>query len=95
ISVGRSHDEEPLSLVLPQREVRELAALLGFASARVRSSSPGAGSDAVLALTDALSRVIAKYEAAVREDVLTVRETETQREALAEIARLARELDKY
>jgi hypothetical protein len=93
--VGRSHDEEPLSLVLPQCEVRVLAELLGVARARVLSSLPGTGSDALIALTNALSRVIDQYEVAVRDDVLTVRDSASQREALAEIERLAKELDKY
>jgi hypothetical protein len=95
ISVGRSHDEEPLSLVLPEREVRALAELLGFARARVLSSLPGTGNDAVVALINALSKVLDQYDVAVRDDVLTVRESASHREALAEIERLAKELDKY
>lgn len=94
ISVGRSHDDQPLLLVLPQEQVRTLAQLLHLARARIAGNPPGTGSDAVLALMNALAGVVSKYEAAVSVDTLTVRSSASQKEALAELERIARELDK-
>jgi hypothetical protein len=94
VSVGRSHEDQPLSLVVPQAEVRALANLVNLARARVLGSPDGAGSDAILALTARLSDIIDKYEAAVSIDSLTARESRTMKEALSELERLAKEIEK-
>ena len=94
ISVARSHQDDPLSLVLPQSEVRALSELLQLARARVLSSPAGAGSDVMAALVNRLSDIISKYDAALSVDTLTARESHNMKEALNELDRLAHEIDK-
>jgi hypothetical protein len=94
VSVGRAHEDQPLSLVVPQTEVRALAELVHFARALALGSPPSVGNDAILALTYRLSEIIGKYEAAVSADSLTARESHTMKEALSELERLAKELEK-
>jgi hypothetical protein len=90
--VGRVHADDPLSLILSPQVVADLSELCALARTRSLGLPPAAGADAIKALVERLHKLLADFHRVVEADALTVRQSETVKDAIRDIERIRDEL---
>ena len=93
-SVGRLHEGDALSLVLPPETVSRLGDACAEARARTMCMPPVAGMETVEDLLELLHALFSGYSKVAAADALATRSTETLEQALSEIEQLRVELGK-